>query len=127
MNRLKLVLICASIIFLIWLFVIPTITGFNDSYEEKFCKSYGQWNKYAWSTRHQYSDNWDTLKKQEYFKLMNIVQRDSPSVENLLTKVAVQWFTDSAANDVVSGQTMASILVVECEKNHVKIPEEFLR
>lgn len=113
-------------IFLLWLFVIPTITGFNDSYEEKFCKSYGQWNKYAWSVRHQNSESWENLLAGEYQKLQDIVWNDSPSDDNLITKVANQWFSDSEVGDYASGQTMAAFLVVECEKNHVKIDEKYL-
>ena len=81
---------------LVWLFVVPTLTGFNDSYEEKFCKSYGQWNKYAWSVDNQNSENWESLKLSEYRNLMDIVENDSPSSDNYLTKIANQWFTDSA-------------------------------
>ena len=112
--------------FLIWLFVIPTVTGFNDSYEEKFCKHYGQWNKYAWSVTHQNSENWQNLEQDEYSKMMDIVYNDSPSEDNLITKVANQWFADSAAGDYQSGKTMAALLIVECEKYGVKVDEKYL-
>ena len=112
---------------LAWLFVVPTLTGFNDSYEEKFCKSYGQWNKYAWSVDNQNSENWESLKLSEYRNLMEIVENDSPSSDNYLTKIANQWFTDSAVGDYASGTTMAAILFVECEKYGVKIDEKYLR
>jgi hypothetical protein len=114
-------------LFLVWLFIVPRVTAFNDSYEEKFCKSYGQWNKYAWSVDNQNSENWESLKLGEYRTLMGIVENDSPSSDNYLTKIATQWFTDSAVGDYASGTTMAAILVVECEKNGVKIDEKYLR
>jgi hypothetical protein len=103
------------------------LTGFNNSYEEKFCKSYGQWNKYAWSVDNQNSENWENLKLNEFRKLVEIVENNSPSSDNYLTKIATQWFTDSAVGDYESGTTMAAILVVECEKHGVKIDEKCLR
>jgi hypothetical protein len=101
--------------------------GFIDSYEEKFCKSYGQWNKYAWSVDKQNSENWESLKLSEYRNLMEIVENDSLSSDNYLAKIANQWFTDSAVGDYASGTTMAAILFVKCEKYGVKIVEKYLR
>ena len=98
----------------------------NDSYEDKFCKSYVQWNKYAWSVRNQNPDNWTEIEHAEYQKLMDIVENDSPSDDNYITKIATEWFRASYVNDIASGKTMAAILVVECEKYGQKLPEKYL-
>jgi hypothetical protein len=115
----------AIIAFLAWLFVLPKVTSFNDSYEEKFCKSYGQWNKYSWAVENQNSENWQNLEYDEYSKLKKIVREDSPSDDNYITKIATEWFSDSLIGDVAAGRTMAAILVVECEKNGVTIDDKY--
>ncbi len=112
-------------VLLFWFFAMPTLTSFNDSYEEKFCKKYAEWNKYAWSVANQNSENWQTLEQAAYGDLIDIVENESPSNDNYLTKIASQWFFDSAAGDYASGKTMAAILVVECEKNGVKFDDKY--
>jgi hypothetical protein len=108
-------------------FVAPKIDAMNDSYEEKFCKTYIQWNKYAWSVSNQNSENWTNLEQSEYRKLMDIVENDSPSDDNYITKIATQWFKDGYSGDTASGRTMAAILVVECENYGLKLPEKYLQ
>ena len=110
---------------LIWFFAGSTLTSFNDSYEEKFCKRYAEWNKYAWSVQNQNSENWQSLEQSTYRKLVDIVDYESPSNDNYLTKIASQWFTDSASGDYESGRVMAAILVVECEKAGVKFDDKY--
>ena len=112
---------------LVWLFVVPTLTGFNDSYEEKFCKRYGKWNQYAFNVDNKNSESWQNLEQDEYRGLTELVENDSPSSDNYITKIATQWFADSAVGDYASGTVMAAILVVECEKQGVKIDEKYLR
>ncbi len=113
-------------ILIFWFFFGRTITGFNDSYEEKFCKSYAQWNKYAWGVRNQNPETWEGIEASEFYKLQEIVAKDSPSDSNFITKIANQWFTDSANRDYSSGRTMAAILLVKCEEYGVKIEEKYL-
>jgi hypothetical protein len=109
-----------------WLIAGNSITGFNDSYEEKFCKSYAKWNKYAWGVRNKNPETWEGIATSEYSNLQDIVASDSPSDSNYITKIANQWFTDSANLDYSSGRVMAAILLVECEKYGVKIEEKYL-
>jgi hypothetical protein len=122
-NILKTVLVIAVIAY----FVVPKIESLNDSYEETFCKSYVKWNKYAWSVTNQDPDVWGSIEKDEYQNLIDIVQNESPSKENYITKVATQWFDDSYIGNTASGVTMAAILVVECEKYGMVIPEKYLK
>jgi len=117
-------IIVAVLIF--WLFAGNTITGLNDSYEEKFCKSYAKWNKYAWGVRNQNPETWEGIEASEFNKLQEIVAEDSPSDSNYITKIANQWFTDSANKDYSNGRIMAAMLLVECEKYDVKIEEKYL-
>lgn len=107
-------------------FVVPKIESLNDSYEEKFCKSYVQWNKYAWSVRNQNPETWSGIEQDEYQHLMDIVEKDSPSETNYITKIANEWFRASYVGDIASGKTMAAILVVECEKHGIKLDEKYL-
>jgi hypothetical protein len=124
---LKTILKAVAVIALIAYFAVPKIENMNDSYEEKFCKSYIQWNKYAWSVDNQNSENWTSLEQSEYRKLMDIVENNSPADDNYITKIATQWFNDSYIGDRASGKTMAAILVVECEKYGIDLPEKYLK
>ena len=123
----KTILKVVAVIAVIAYFAVPKIESMNDSYEEKFCKSYVQWNKYAWSVTNQNSDNWSSLEKAEYQNLIDIVESDSPAEDNFITKIATQWFKDSYIGDTASGKTMAAILIVECEKNGIYLPEKYLK
>ena len=111
---------------LVW-FIAPKISTFNDSYEEKFCKSYVQWNKYAWAERNQYSENWASLEQSEFNHLEDLVSKDSPSANNTITKYANQWFNASYSNDTSIGTAYAAMLIVECEKYGVKLDEKYLK
>ena len=124
---LKSILKFAAILGVIAYFAVPKIDSMNDSYEEKFCKSYVQWNKYAWSVTNQNSENWSSLEQDEYQNLMDIVEYESPSGDNYITKIATQWFKDSYIGDTASGKTMAAILVVECEKYGQDLPAKYLK
>ena len=124
---LKSILKFAAILGVIAYFAVPKIDSMNDSYEEKFCKSYVQWNKYAWSVTNQNSENWSSLEQDEYQNLMDIVEYESPSGDNYITKIATQWFKDSYIGDTASGKTMAAILVVECEKYGQDLPVKYLK
>ena len=124
---LKSILKFAAILGVIAYFAVPKIDSMNDSYEEKFCKSYVQWNKYAWSVTNQNSENWSSLEQDEYQNLMDIVEYESPSGDNYITKIATQWFKDSYVGDTASGKTMAAILVVECEKYGQDLPAKYLK
>jgi hypothetical protein len=123
----KLILKVVAAIAVIAYFVVPKIDSMNDSYEEKFCKSYVQWNKYAWSVRNQNPDNWSSIEKDEYQNLIDIVENESPSDENYITKIATQWFKDSYTGDTASGKTMAAILLGECENYGIDLPEKYLK
>jgi hypothetical protein len=124
---LKSILKVAAIIAVIAYFAVPKIDSMNDSYEEKFCKSYVQWNKYAWSVANQNSENWSNLEQDEYQNLIDLVEYESPSDDNYITKIATQWFKDSYVGDTASGKTMAAILVVECEKYGIDLPAKYLK
>lgn len=113
-------------VLIFWLFFGSAITGLNDSYEEKFCKSYAKWNKYAWGVRNQNPETWEGIETSEFNKLQEIVAKDSPSDSNFITKIANQWFTDSANRDYSSGETMAAILLVKCEEYGIKVEEKYL-
>jgi hypothetical protein len=123
----KTILKVLGVIALLAYFVVPKIDSLNDSYEEKFCKSYIQWNKYAWSVTNQNSENWSSLEKDEYQNLIDLVGYESPSEDNYITKIASQWFKDSYTGDTASGKTMAAILVVECEKYGIDLPAKYLK
>lgn len=123
----KAILKIAAVIAVIAYFAVPKIDSMNDSYEEKFCKSYVQWNKYAWSVTNQGADNWSSIEQDEYQNLIDIVENESPSGDNFITKIATQWFNDSYIGDKASGKTMAAILIVECEKNGIDLPEKYLQ
>jgi hypothetical protein len=124
---LKTILKVVGVIALVAYFAVPKIDSLNDSYEEKFCKSYVQWNKYAWSVTNQNSENWSSLEKDEYQNLIDLVGYESPSDDNYITKIATQWFKDSYTGDTASGKTMAAILVVECEKYGIDLPAKYLK
>jgi hypothetical protein len=111
---------------LIWLFVIPKITSFNDTFEEKFCKSYGNWVKYSWAVQNQYSDNWQSLSDNEYTNLQKLVNRDLPTGSNYIKRVANEWFRASEAGDYSTGSAMGAVLFVECKKYGVKIDKKYL-
>lgn len=117
----------ALLVFLIWLFVVPRVTTFNDSFEEKFCKSYGQWMKYAWAIENLESEDWQDLELKEYLNLQKIVGYETPSDKNYLAKVANQWFDSAKTGDYLTGSAMGAILFVECEKFGVKIDEKYLK
>lgn len=108
------------------------ITSFNDSYEERFCKSYNQWNKYAWAVRNNNSSiesngNWQKLEFEEYSNLQKLVTNNDPELTTQISKFANQWFKDSSVGDQENGTIMASLLIVECEKVGIKIAEDYLR
>ena len=121
----------AIVLTVISYFVISKIATFNDSYEEKFCKSYNQWNKYAWAVRNnsdslESSSNWQGLEFDEYSKLQELVSYNDPYGETQLSKYALQWFRDGEEGDSTNGQIMASMLIVECEKIGVQIDRSYL-
>ena len=124
---LKTILKVAVTIAVIAYFAVPKIESMNDSYEEKFCKSYVQWNRYAWLVTNQNPDNYSSVEQHEYQNLIDIVENDSPSDDNFITKIATQWFKDSHIRDTASGQITAAILVAECEKYGIDLPEKYLK
>ncbi len=122
-SLLKIFAVIAVIAWFLW----PKFEGLNDSFEDKFCKSYVQWNKYAWSAQNLNFDTWSSLEIQEYQRLIEIVESDSPSEDNYISKIAREWFRASSVGDIPSGTAMASILVVECWKFGMKVPSKYIR
>jgi hypothetical protein len=125
---LKFVLVAGVLIYLFG----GRITSFNDSYEERFCKSYNQWNKYAWAVRNNDSSiesngNWQKLEFEEFSNLQKLVANNDPELSAQISKFADQWFKDSSVGDQENGSIMAGLLIVECEKVGIKIDEDYLR
>jgi hypothetical protein len=108
------------------------LTSFNDSYEEQFCKSYNQWNKYAWAVRNNDTSldsngNWQSLEIDEYSKLQELVAQNDPYLTTQLSKYADQWFRDGLSGDTANGQVMAAMLIGECAKMGVEIDRDYLQ
>lgn len=131
MNKVWGFLKVAIILTIVLYFVGSKVSSFNDSYEEKFCKSYNQWNKYAWAVRNnsdsiETSSNWQGLEIDEYSKLQKLVSYNDPYGEIPLSKYALQWFKDGEEGDLANGQVMASMIIIECEKIGVEIDRSYL-
>jgi hypothetical protein len=123
-DWIKVALVVGAIIF----FAILKIGDMTDTYEEKFCKSYSQWNKYAWGVENNVNqESWENLKFDEFKNLQEIVYGNDPTLDIQLSKFADQWFTDSYNNDLASGPVMAAMLIVECEKYGVTVDEKYLK
>lgn len=127
-NGLKILLVLGVAIY----FFGGKLTSFNDTYEERFCKSYNQWNKYAWAVRNndtslESNGSWQKWEFEEFSKLQKLVANNDPELRSQISKFADQWFKDSSVGDQENGVIMASLLVVECEKLGVKIDEDYLR
>jgi hypothetical protein len=121
----------ALVIVVLLYFFGGRITSLNDSYEERFCKSYNQWNKYAWAVRNnnysiESNGNWQKLEFEEYSNLQTLVANNDPELKSQISKFADQWFEDSSVGNQENGAVMASLLIIECEKVGIKIDEDYL-